>query len=181
MLGSHGHWTVGGFTVRPSLGRRSSIKCWSLRTRETHTCCRALGSGAVITCFNDLCLSWPWIEPRPHACWANGSCKSIHHSGYRNVNIKAPKCFKWPYLPNQRTTSIFDQKTDDNNFYLWSVTKVDLLPWQGKGIWMITIVWKCSNIVESSIFSFEVICYNSVQKSTQTRCSRNIKNCRINF
>ena len=34
-------------------------------------CCRAIGSGAVTTCFYDLGLSRPGIEPRSPACEAN--------------------------------------------------------------------------------------------------------------
>ena len=33
------------------------LKCSSLRTLDTHTCCQAFGSGVVTTCFYDLCLS----------------------------------------------------------------------------------------------------------------------------
>ena len=38
------------------------------RTCDTYTCCWAFGSGAVTTCFNNLGLSWPEIEPRSPAC-----------------------------------------------------------------------------------------------------------------
>ena len=31
-------------------------------TRDTHTCCRTFGSGAVSTCFNDLRLPWLGFE-----------------------------------------------------------------------------------------------------------------------
>ena len=40
-------------------------------TRDTRTCCRALGSGAVTTFFNDLGLSQPGIEPQCPACEPN--------------------------------------------------------------------------------------------------------------
>ena len=41
---------------------------WSSpRTRETHTCFQAFGSGAFTTCFNDFGFSRPEIEPRKHA------------------------------------------------------------------------------------------------------------------
>ena len=38
------------------------------KEHDTHICCRTLGSGAVITCFNDFGLSRPGFEPRPTAC-----------------------------------------------------------------------------------------------------------------
>ena len=45
---------------------------WSCpRTRDTNSCCRAFSNGAVTTCFNDLCLSRPGIEPRSSECEAN--------------------------------------------------------------------------------------------------------------
>ena len=45
---------------------------WSyLRTRDTHTCCRAFGSGSVTTCFYDLGLWRPGIEPRSPTHEAN--------------------------------------------------------------------------------------------------------------
>ena len=39
--------------------------------RDIRTCCRAFGSGAITTCFNDLGLSRPRIEPRSAACDAD--------------------------------------------------------------------------------------------------------------
>ena len=45
---------------------------WSCpRTRDTNSCSQAFSSGAVTTCFNDLCLSRPGIEPWSSACEAN--------------------------------------------------------------------------------------------------------------
>ena len=41
----------------------------SEKTRDTLTCCRAFGNGA--TCFKDIGLSRPGIEPRSLACDAN--------------------------------------------------------------------------------------------------------------
>ena len=39
-------------------------------SKVTHTCCRAFGSGAVTTCFNDFALSRRMIEPWSPACKA---------------------------------------------------------------------------------------------------------------
>ena len=50
-----------------------------IRTRDTHTCYRAFGSGAVTTFFNDLGLSRPGIEPRSPACDANAL--QLRHRG----------------------------------------------------------------------------------------------------
>ena len=41
--------------------------------------CRAFGSGAVTTCFSDLCLFRPGIEPRSLACEADS--QPLHHCG----------------------------------------------------------------------------------------------------
>ena len=49
------------------------------RTRDTHTCCRAFGSGTVSTCFNDLGLSRPGTD-LPHA-----NALPIRHRGGENL------------------------------------------------------------------------------------------------
>ena len=48
-------------------------------THDTHTFCRAFGSGALATCFYDVGLSWPGIEPRSPACEANAP--PLRHRG----------------------------------------------------------------------------------------------------
>ena len=115
----------------------------------------------------------------PHARWTD--LVKVFTIQYISLwTLKSQCVFSDPTHKTKEKTTFFWQKRWF--FYPWSVTKFNLLPWQGKGIWMTSDgVWKCSNIVKSSIFSTEVICYISVQKSTQTSCSRNIKNCRINF
>ena len=64
-----------------SLSSEGSLTCntycgqpfiWSsLWVRDTHTCCRAFSSKAVTTCFNDLGMSRPGIEPRSSASKTN--------------------------------------------------------------------------------------------------------------
>ena len=64
-------WMFFSVPHTPTVTRGISLLCLSPRTRDTNTYCRAFGSGAVITCFNDLGLSRPGIEPRSSACKAN--------------------------------------------------------------------------------------------------------------
>ena len=60
ILGTHGHWAVTCHTYSDT-GLQFimviSDEC------DTRTCCRAFGSGVVTTCFYDLGLSRPGIEP----------------------------------------------------------------------------------------------------------------------
>ena len=82
MLGTHGHWAVRFFSMPHLLWHGASVynKWSSSRTRDTLTYCRAFDSG---TCFYDLGLSWPVIEPRSPAqeyqCWrlATGKLPTI--------------------------------------------------------------------------------------------------------
>ena len=61
ILGTHGHWAVRS-EATCTVTRACPFK-WSFpSTRDTHTYCRAFGSGAVTTCFNDSGLS-PRLNP----------------------------------------------------------------------------------------------------------------------
>ena len=62
---------------------RANPWLWSFpRTRDTHTCCRAFGSGAVTTCFNNQGLPQPGIE---HLFKKNNPLRNqhLHESGKR--------------------------------------------------------------------------------------------------
>ena len=63
----------GFFNVRatPTVTRDNSLKWSSPRTRDTHTCYWAFGIWDLTTCFNNIGLSRPGIEPRCPACQAN--------------------------------------------------------------------------------------------------------------
>ena len=53
-----------------------------MRTRDTHTCGRAFGSGAVTTCFKDSGMSRPGIEPWSPAWETNAlSCVALGNLG----------------------------------------------------------------------------------------------------
>ena len=69
MLGTHGRWAV-GFLYRsiPNVGISNIIIWSSPRTRNTHTCCRVFGSGAVTTCFYDIGQS-PWDSNSQLSTW----------------------------------------------------------------------------------------------------------------
>ena len=55
MLGTRGHWAVKVlWRATPAVTRGIRLLWSSPRTRDTQTYCRALGSGAVTTCFYDL-------------------------------------------------------------------------------------------------------------------------------
>ena len=58
MLGNHGHWAV-RILYRATPTETHGIRLYwsSPRTRDTHTYCRTLSSGAVTTCFYDSGLS----------------------------------------------------------------------------------------------------------------------------
>ena len=57
MLGTHGHWAARVlWRAIPTVTRGIRLYWSSPRTRDTHTYCRASGSGAVTTCFYDLRL-----------------------------------------------------------------------------------------------------------------------------
>ena len=65
MFGTRGHWAVRVLSrTTPTVTQGIRLYWSSPRSRDSHTCCRAFGSGAVSTCFNDLGHSRPGIEPR---------------------------------------------------------------------------------------------------------------------
>ena len=78
---------VKGWENWPLVGREGSLECHNFcdiglafimsypRTHDTHKSCRAFGSGAVTTYFNDR----PGIEPRSPACEANAL--PLHNRG----------------------------------------------------------------------------------------------------
>ena len=58
MPGTHCHWAVRVlYRATPALTRGICLLWSSERTRDTHTCCRAFGSGAITTCIYDKGLS----------------------------------------------------------------------------------------------------------------------------
>ena len=62
-------WPLGSLTFYTYCNIWANPLNWpSTRTHDTHTCCRAFGSGAVTTCFTD---SRPGIEPCYPAFEAN--------------------------------------------------------------------------------------------------------------
>ena len=64
MLLTHGHWAVRVLQrATPALTRRIHLLLLSPKTRDIRKC-RAVDSRGVTTCFTDLYLSRPWIEPR---------------------------------------------------------------------------------------------------------------------
>ena len=69
----------GFFNVPRLMDKGQPFKWSSPRTRNTYTCCRAVSSGAVTTCFNDLGLF------RSLACRANAPAFS--HCGGLNTNM----------------------------------------------------------------------------------------------
>ena len=73
MLGTHDHWAVRVLKcTTPTVTRANFYNDHlDLRTPDTHTCFRALGRGAVVTCFHALHLSWPGIEPQSPSYEAN--------------------------------------------------------------------------------------------------------------
>ena len=58
-----------GCHIYSDMGR--SLIWSSPRTRDTHTCCRAFGTGAFTICFNNGRLLPPVVEPVSRACEAN--------------------------------------------------------------------------------------------------------------
>ena len=58
----------------------------SPRTRDTHSCGQAFGSGYVTTCFNDLGMSRLGIEPRSPACETNALPQSHLWKSVENFN-----------------------------------------------------------------------------------------------
>ena len=79
--------------------QRIRLKWSSPRTRDTHTCCQGLGSGAITTCFNDVGLSRPGIEPpisrmrgEPNAAIMHEfSQPSRHLRNYYPVSLHNPR------------------------------------------------------------------------------------------
>lgn len=59
LLGTHCNWTL---SVPNPLGHPFTLS--SAITRDTHTCCRAFGSGTGSDCLNNSCLYRRWIEWR---------------------------------------------------------------------------------------------------------------------
>ena len=70
ILGTHGQWAMSVFKrATPTVTRGIRLLWFSPRTRDTHTNCRAFGSGAVTTCFYDLRRGWD-SNTQPSACKA---------------------------------------------------------------------------------------------------------------
>ena len=59
----------------------------SPRTRDTHTCGQAFGSGYVTTGFNELGLSRLWIEPPSPSCETNALPQSHRGSQLKTLTM----------------------------------------------------------------------------------------------
>ena len=69
----------------------SEDPCWFTPTRDTHTYCRAFGSGAVTTCFWDLCLSRLGFETQPSA-WEEYALAYCATAAKMNICIYISGC-----------------------------------------------------------------------------------------
>ena len=74
LLGTQAMEQWGFFSVSHLLWNRASP-----RTRDTHICCRAIGSGIVTTCFNDLGLSQLGFEHPTFRMRGKRSNRLRHH------------------------------------------------------------------------------------------------------
>ena len=77
----------GVLSVPYLLWHGSSVYNGHVRGPVTHTYCWAFGCGDVTTCFNDLGLSLPEIEPRSSACKANALSPS-HNDSLHEASLR---------------------------------------------------------------------------------------------
>ena len=84
--------------------------------RNTHTYCRAFGSGAVITCYNELGLSRLGFEHQLSACEANTEthCATAAAQNYLSFQLRWAKIM---FLPVPCKVYVYDFFKGGGGFY----------------------------------------------------------------
>ena len=87
----------------------------SEKTRDTLTCCRAFGNGAI--CFKDLGLYRPGIEPRSLACGANAlPLRQRGNNIIQSIKKKVRPLFPLSHRLQYHSSSTYKSIVNDTNY-----------------------------------------------------------------